>query len=206
MNPLTLVYRDALSAIVGGLVARLLVAWLVLWDPGRPLWSAARAAELAATWTEGAQLAAAEQSAGWLGALTADAWRMPPARIARYGIPAGLVGMSAAGGPLSGLTGLAPAVFWSRLMGGASRADAAAAAAGWLGRIASSEPYRVANAVTAYNARHDPRLTGRSRRETRPGACSFCQMLAERGWTRAAGFPAHGHCGCTATPEIGSPR
>jgi hypothetical protein len=191
---------------VSGTLARLLVAWLTIWDPERPLWSAARLGELAATMTGGAQAAAAAQSVRWLAALTADAWGVPVDTITPYRVPGGLVGSSAAGSPLAELTGLAPAVFWSRLTGGAGRLAATAATAAWLGRLAASEPYRAANLTVAHNARTDRRLTGRTRRVTRPGACSFCLELAARGWTPAAGFAAHGHCGCTAQPEIGTPR
>jgi hypothetical protein len=200
-------YRDRLAASTSGLLARLLVAWLVLYDPARPIWSAARVGELAATWIGGAQAFAADETTRWLAALTAQSTRSPLARVAPYAIPAGLIGTSAAGGPLAELTGLAPAVWWSRFTAGATREEAAAATAGWLGRLAASEPYRAANATTLFNARRDRRLTGRTRRDTRPGACSFCLALAARGFTSArAGFPAHGHCGCTAAPEIGSTR
>ena len=200
-------YRDRLAGSTSGLLARLLVAWLVLYDPTRPLWSAARVGELAAPWIGGAQVFAAEETTRWLAALTAQSTRSPLARVAPFVIPAGLIGSSAAGGPLAELTGLAPRVWWARFTAGASREEAAAATAGWLGRLAASEPYRAANATTTFNARHDRRLTGRVRRSTRPGACSFCAELAARGFTSArAGFPAHGHCQCTAQPEIGSTR
>jgi hypothetical protein len=207
VNPLTVLYRDRLAASSSSLLARLLTAWLILYDPARPLWSTARLGELVAPWIGGAQAFAAAETTRWLAALTAQATRSPLARVAPYEIPAGLIGSSAAGGPLAELTGLAPAVWWSRFSGGASREGAAAATASWLGRLAASEPYRAANATTTFNARRDRRLTGKTRRDTRPGACSFCLALAARGFTSArAGFPAHGHCGCTATPEIGTTR
>jgi hypothetical protein len=204
---LTGLYRDALGALTAGLLARLVVAWLVLWDDEHPVASAARIGDLAAPWITGAQAVAAQTSAAWLAALTADAHRVPPGRVAPFAVPAGLIGTSAAGGPLADMTGLIAAVWWSRLLGGASRADAASAAADWLGRVASSEPYRAANLTVLHNARTDPRLTGRTRREARPGACEFCRELAGRGYRpAAAAFAAHGHCRCTATPEIGTMR
>ena len=202
---LTAAYRATLSASVGGLLARLIIAWLILWNPDRPIWSAARIGELAAPWIEGAQMFAAQQTIGWLAALVADATRTPLGRVAPFRIPPELVGRSAAGGTIAELTGLIPAIWWARLMGGASREDAAHAAAEWLGRVAGSEPYRAANAVTVWNAARDPRLTGRVRRDARAGACAWCRELAERGYTSArAGFAAHGHCRCTAEPEIGT--
>ena len=202
---LTAAYRATLAASVGGLLARLLVAWLILWNPDRPIWSAARIGELAAPWIEGAQAFAAQQTIGWLAALTADATRTPLAAVLPFGIPPGLIGSSAAGGTIADLTSLIPAIWWARLTAGASREDAAHAAAEWLGRVAGSEPYRAANAVTVWNAARDPRLTGRIRRDARPGACDFCRELARRGYTSArAGFAAHGHCRCTAEPEIGT--
>jgi hypothetical protein len=207
VTELTALYRDRLSGAVGGLLARLLVAWLVLWNPERPIWSLARLGELAAYWTEGAQAFAAAESTRYLAALTSTAHRVPIGDVAPFAIPAGLIGVSAAGGPLAEMTGLAPAVWWARLIAGASRDDAANAAASWLGRVAGSEPYRAANATVAHNARADRRLTGRMRRESRPGACDFCLALAARGYSpAAAGFPAHGHCHCTASPEIGARR
>jgi hypothetical protein len=207
VNPVTDAYRAALAAIVGGLLARLLVAWLALYDPDRPAYSAALAADLAATWIEGAQGAAAEAASLYLAALTARAAGVPFGDVGRYGIPAGLVGSSAHGGPLRDLTRLAPLIWFARVRAGATEAAAAEAAAGWLGRLAASEPYRVANTTVARNAVDDPRLTGRMQRATRPGACGFCQEIADRGYSPArAGFAAHTHCQCTATPEIGQIR
>lgn len=205
MNPLTVLYRDRLAGLTGGLLARLLVAWLVLWNPARPIESLARLGEVAADWTEGTQAVAAAESAAYLAALTASAHRVPLARVGPFAIPAGLIGVAASGQPLGQLTGLAPAVWWARIAAGADRADAAHAAAEWLGRVAGSETYRAANETVLHNARHDRRMTGRTARETRSGACDFCRELADRGYGPAtAGFSAHGHCRCTATPEIGA--
>ena len=92
MNPLTALYRDRLAGLTGGLLARLLVAWLVLWNPARPIESLARLGELAADWTEGTQAVAAAESAAYLAALTASAHRVPLARVGPFAIPAGLIG------------------------------------------------------------------------------------------------------------------
>lgn len=49
----------------------------------------------------------------------------------------------------------------------------------------------------------DPRASG-WHRETSPGACNFCQMLAGRGGVyrkSAVSFAAHGNCNCTARPS-----
>lgn len=204
MNPITRAYRDALAAIVSSTLGRVMLGWLTLWTDDHPIWSSARAGELAAIQIEGAQLAAAELSARYLAALTASARGVPIELVGGYGVPPGLVGSSASGSRLRDLTTLVSAIWWARLLSGASRADASAAAAGWLGRLASSEPYRAANATVIWNALTDPRLRDRINRVTSPGACSFCLLIRDRGYTRArAGFSAHANCHCTAEPEIG---
>lgn len=197
-------YRLRLGGAVNGLLARLAAVWLILWDPRRPLYSAGLAAEVTASWTEGAQEFTAAETARWLLALTVLAGGRPGGP---FRIPAGLVGSSASGGRLSDMTRLAPSVWLARAAAGATAEECAGAVASWLARLASSEPYRVANHVTLYASRTDPRLTGRVIRRARPGACPFCVALAERGYSpAAAGFPAHGHCHCTAEPEIGPKR
>jgi hypothetical protein len=207
VSPLTVAYRAALGGIVGGLLARLLAAWLALYDDDRPLVSSARVGAIAAPWITGAQLAAADLAALWLAALTAERAGVPLGRVAPYRVPRGLVGTSARGGPIGEVTRLAPVIWWARISAGADRAAAAEAAAGWLGRLAASEPYRAANTTVVRNAVDDPRLTGRMLRETRAGSCSFCTEIADRGFSPArAGFAAHAHCRCTATPEIGPTR
>lgn len=55
------------------------------------------------------------------------------------------------------------------------------------------------------NARADERCIG-WRRVTRPGACGFCLMLADRGAVyreSTAAFPAHSNCDCAAEPVFG---
>lgn len=202
---LTELYRTRLAGATSGLLARILAAWLTVWDADAPIVSLVRLSAVAAVWTQGAQRFAADESARYLAASVAIRWRLAAADVEPFAIPAGLVGISAAGRPLADMMGLAPAVYWARITAGYERGDAARAAAEWLGRVAGSEPYRVANRVTLHNARADRRLTGRMRRISRPGSCAFCTALAERGYSpAAAGFPAHGHCRCTASPEIGS--
>lgn len=202
-SPATMAYRAEMSRLVSGLLARQIVATRLLWDRGYPIRSAAQLAALSADWIAGAQLAAAELTRLWLALRTAELYGWPLSAVAPYAIPAGLIGSTAAGLPIGELAGMAPAVYWSRLLGGASPEDAAAYSAAWLGRLASSEPYRVANAVTLGNAERDPRMSGRYWRVTRSGACSFCALIADRGYTEArAGFAAHHNCKCTAEPEI----
>lgn len=49
----------------------------------------------------------------------------------------------------------------------------------------------------------DPQASG-WHRETSPGACNFCRMLAGRGGVykrSTANFAAHGNCGCSAVPS-----
>jgi hypothetical protein len=203
-GPLNDAYRLRVAGAVNGLLARLAAVWLVLWDPRRPLYSAGLAAEVTASWTEGAQEFTAAETARWLLALTVLAGGRPGGP---FRVPAGLVGSSAAGGRLRDMTRLAPSVWFARAAAGAGAEECTAAVVSWLSRLASSEPYRVANHVTLYASRMDPRLTGRVIRRARPGACAFCLALAERGYSpAAAGFPAHGHCHCTAEPEIGHKR
>lgn len=196
-------YRGRLAGAVNGLLARLAAAWLMVWDPRRPLYSAGLAGELTAMWTEDVQGFTAAEAARWLAVLTV----LSGGRPGPYRIPPGLLGSSAAGGKLADMTRLAPSVWLARAAAGATAEECAAAVASWLARIASSEPYRVANRVTLYASRTDPRLTGRTVRRARVGACPFCTALAERGYSpAAAGFPAHGHCRCVAEPEIGPKR
>jgi hypothetical protein len=196
-------YRARLGGAVGGLLARLAAVWLLLWDPARPLYSAGLAGEVTAAWTAGAQEFTANETTRWLLALTL----LSGGRGGPYQVPPGLVGSSAAGGPLRAMTRLGPSVWLARAAAGATEVECTAAVVAWLTRLASSEPYRVANAVTLHNARTDRRMTGRVIRITRPGACAFCLALAARGYSpAAAGFSAHGHCHCTGEPEIGHKR
>lgn len=205
MNPIDLAYRDALGSITGATLARIAAGWVRLYDPARPLYTSARIAELAEAWIAGAQLAAADLAALYLAALTAQAAGVALADVTPYRVPPGLVGTAYRGGPLAELTRLTPSILWARLKAGQDPDLAAQAAAGWLGRIGASEPYRVANETVDRNAVDDDRLTGRVERITSPGACAFCVMIRDRGYIPAnAGFAAHTHCRCTASPEISS--
>lgn len=196
-------YRARLGAGVDSLLARLAGGWSYVWDPGNPLFSAGLAGDLTATWTAGTQEWAAEEATAYLTALARAAG---VDGYAPFRVPPGLVGRSAAGGALADTAGLAPSVWLARILAGYSEVDAAGAVAEWLARLASSEPYRVANAVVVGNAATDPRLTGRINRLTRAGACPFCELIRDRGYTPArAGFAAHAHCRCTAEPEIRTP-
>lgn len=55
----------------------------------------------------------------------------------------------------------------------------------------------------AHNAARDPRASG-WHRQTRPGSCDFCRLLAGRGGVYkkvTAKFAAHGDCNCVAVPS-----
>jgi hypothetical protein len=201
----TQVYRQRMTLLQAGVLLWLASAWQQQYDRAQPLGSLSLLGQASARAVAGAQQAAALEAAAWLRALTARAAGATLSDIPPYRVPP-VAGSSAAGIPLSQLTGLAPAVYLSRLAGGASEDEAARASAAWLGRVAASEPYRAANTTVYDNARSDQRLTGRARRQTRPGACAFCADIAARGFTGAGTeFRAHAHCRCIAEPEI-SPR
>lgn len=76
--------------------------------------------------------------------------------------------------------------------------DALVRLAGGSGRL-----IRAAGANTIVDAAHsDPEARG-WRRNTAPGACQFCRMLADRGAVYredTARFAAHDHCACTVSP------
>lgn len=58
------------------------------------------------------------------------------------------------------------------------------------------------------NVRRDSKAQG-WQRQTRPGACEFCRMLAGRGFVYkhdTATFSSHDHCHCVARPEFGAVR
>lgn len=194
---LTALYRTRLAAVRDGALVRLTALWRAAYEPGDPLPSLAVIGQAAETVIGGAQAAAVAETAAWLEALARAAGAPGP-----FALPA-LAGTSAAGRPLAEMTGLAPAVYQARLNGGLDGPLAAQASAGWLGRLAASEPHRAANEATLAAAAGDRRLTGRVMRHTSATACQFCQLIAGRGYLPAhAGFAAHAHCGCTAGPEI----
>lgn len=153
----------------------------------------------AATWTTSAQAAALVETSGWLRGLLGAAGADDVVPV----LPAGLIGSTASGRPMAALTGTVPAVYFARLGAGWQREQAATSALGWLNRIAGTEPYRAANLATGAVAEGDERFTGRVVRITRPDACDFCKLIADRGYVPArAGFAAHANCRCTPSPEI----
>lgn len=72
-------------------------------------------------------------------------------------------------------------------------------------RLAEKETARGFRGSITGNARIDADAIGWSR-VTRPGACKFCTMLADRGAVyrskSSAIFAAHGDCNCAARPEF----
>ena len=158
------------------------------------------------TLTTAAQVAFVEETRQYLRALIAQHTGAPLGEVAEFAAPAGLVGVAANGAPVEAVArGGAVTVFRDRLGRGLSAAEATASAMAWLARIAGSEPYRAANVTTLHAAQDDDRLTGRVTRLTRGEACDFCIEIAGSGYIPAtAGFDAHAHCRCTASPEISS--
>ncbi len=202
---LTSLYRARLGQANTALLARIAALWAATYDPADPAGSIALIATAAASLVTGGQAVAAADAVAYLRALTADAAAEQLAAVDPYAVPAGLVGSTAAGIPMGQLTGLAPGMYRSALAAGGDHAQAASAAYGWLNRVGASEPYRAANTAVHTNAATDDRLTGRVKRITRPSACDFCTRIADRGYIQAnAGFKAHAHCGCTASPEVSS--
>lgn len=180
------VLRAGLLALVAGLFAR----W---YDPARPEDSLRLIGAVAGVLITRGQAAAAGFAVRLLGQLAPGE---------PFPIPPQIIG-SAAGSVLADLSGMTPAVYVRRVQDGQSAEMGAQAAQTWLNSLAASEPYRAANAVMTRNALDDLRLTGRMVRATRPGACPFCRVIADRGYTpAAAGFAAHRNCQCTAIPEV----
>lgn len=180
---------------------RLATAWGQLFDPENPIATLSALGGATAAWTTSAQAAALLETSGWLrGLLTAAG-----VNAAQPTFPAGLVGSTVSGRSMGQLTATAPAVYFARLGAGWRREEAAASSLAWLNRIAGTEPYRAARAATNAVAEGDDRFTGRVVRITRPDACEFCKVIADRGYIPAhAGFAAHANCRCTPSPEISS--
>lgn len=201
----TALYRQRLAAITAQAMLRNGTIWLQQFDLARPLITLRTVSTATGGWITAAQGDAAAEAAAYLTALTAVKSGLTPADVGAFTVPPGLAGSSAAGMSVVELAGLAPRVYWARISGGALAEDAARAASEWLNRIAASEPYRAANETATWNAVNDDRLTGRMQRITRPDACPFCTLIADRGYIPAsAGFAAHAHCRCTPEPEISS--
>lgn len=196
---ITASYRARLGTSKAGLLALLAALWAKMYDPANPA-SVKMIATLAGTFTVRGQAAAVTQARGYLAAVTASAQGQP---AGPYAIPAGVIGMSDSGHPVTALAGLAPLIYQGRINAGHPAATAAMAAQSWLNRIAASEPYRAANETVTQNAVQDDRLTGLVERVTGGDACSFCQDIADQGYRPAdAGFAAHANCQCTAAPEV----
>jgi hypothetical protein len=203
---LTALYRSRVASITGLTVDRVTSMWLQRFDPDAAVATAGLVARQAGDWIATAQQATSSEAASYLAALTAEAAGLQVWDVDSFAVPGWLAGSSAAGIPVGDLAGIAPGAYIARLAAGASPAQAAGAAVAWLGRLATSEPYRAANLTVHAAAGSDDRLTGRVRRVTRPDACEFCRLIADRGYTPArAGFSAHAHCGCTAEPQVARP-
>jgi hypothetical protein len=197
---LTEVYRARLAVAQADLVARVRMLAAQRYDPQAALTSLNLIAQVVANWTAGAQRQFADEARAYLTALIAQAHRIPHAEVAPVTVP-DVAGTTAAGIPMLDLARVAPAIWAARTSAGLDEGQAALAAARWLERIAASEPYRAAAVATLHAAIADDRFTGRITRVTRAAACPFC--LAARGSAHArAGFAAHAHCGCTASPTV----
>jgi hypothetical protein len=190
----TALYRARLAAVTGQALGRVRTLWLQQFDPADALATIGLAGRAAGTWIPVAQETAAAEAAAYLEALLAEATGVPVGEVAPFAVPP-VAGTSAAGVPVADLTGLAPGVYAARTAAGAPPEVAARAAAEWLNRLSASEPFRAANATVLHGAATDDRLTGRAVRVTRPSACEFCRLIADRGYIPAnAGFQAHAHC------------
>lgn len=201
---LTDVYRGRLAAQQSGLMGRITTLWNQVWNDAQPVRSLTQIASASAMLIAAAQAAAANETAAWLRASYAAQADLPLTEVEPFAVPA-VVGTTAAGIPLERLTSLASAIWWSRLQGGQPREQAAQASAAWLGRLAASEPLRAVNETIFNGMSEDDRLRGRYYRITQPGACEFCQTIADRGYIiyrPGITFAAHAHCRCTASPEI----
>jgi hypothetical protein len=123
---------------------------------------------------------------------------------AEFSIPDGLATLSASGNPIMAVAAMAVSLYWRRRELGDTHDSAMLRSRAVLANLASSEPYRAFNAVVVHNAARSGRFSGRVVRVTRPGACPFCQQIAQRGyWPLGSdpGFAAHAYCQCTASPE-----
>ena len=204
-DALDTLYRGRLATGNAALLARIQVAWGMLFDPANPQTSIARIAGVVAAWTTAAQAGAAGETTAYLRAQLAAAEAVAPAEVPPLSVPTGLVGVADSGESLGSLCATAVPVYWNRIGRGLGDTVAANSAQSYLNRVAASEPYRAANATAVHNADEDERFTGRVTRLTRAGACDFCVTIADRGYIPAhAGFAAHANCRCTASPEISS--
>lgn len=209
MPGVTGLYRERLAAAEARQAVLLEAAWRQAGADGGDDVEVLRAAGRAAGPVVAAgQLGFIAEALAYLRALTAAALDAALSQVAPFAFPDGVAGWSAAGRPVGELTGLAPAVYLSRLAAGQAPGEALAGARSFLGAVAVSEPYRAANATVVASAVADERLTGRVVRVTEPGACAWCRMIADRGYVaheaggRPVTFAAHANCRCTASPEV----
>lgn len=202
-NQVTAAYRARLLMQRAGLMVLIRALFQALYNPDRPIGSLRQVGAIAGQAITQAQAAAIVTAQGYLQGVTAASWGQPLTAVSPYEAPAGMVGSSASGHPLAGMAALAPAMWQRATDAGRSEREAQESAVGWLNRLGASEPYRVANATVLDAARNDDRLTGRFIRVTQPGACKWCILIHDRGYTEAAvGFAAHANCRCTPGPEV----
>jgi hypothetical protein len=201
-SPLTTLYRARLAGMRAALLMRIAAGWGRVFDPAAPIPTLQILGHGVGVWTVAAQQLAAAEAVGYLTALIAQASGQPLLTVTPFAIPSGLIGTSAAGGTVSELTEMAPAVYLARLNAGWASELASQSALAWLNRVAASEPSRAANTTVMRATVDDDRFTGRYRRITRPDACEWCKFIADRGYIEArAGFDAHTHCACDPEPE-----
>lgn len=202
LKPVTDAYRARQAALRRALRSQVQAA-ISTYTASDPLPSLAGIGRQVGMWTTAAQQLMTNYATGYLGQLVAARHGISPTAVAPFPVPDGLVGSTASGATLGALTAAAPNIYTQRLdQFDGDEERAAASAHSYLSSIASSEPVRAGNVTLMDNAVNDPRMTGRFYRSVSPGACDFCAMIADRGYTEAsAGFLAHANCSCTPEPE-----
>jgi hypothetical protein len=149
------------------------------------------------------QRASQQAAANYLQAGIARATGLERARIEPFAQSPALVGQAANGWPIERITDSATGVYLRRLGDGWSEEDAADSAHAWLNRVTATEPIRVANETVIENLNDDGRYEKRYGRVVSPGACDFCILIANRGYTyEGVRFQAHPNCRCTPGPVI----
>ena len=184
--------------------------WAAGFDPSAPEASLAALSEHVADWTLAGQAIAELEAMGYLVNSLAEAHGVSRASIPSPLTRSNLVGFTASGSPVRGLVHNAANVFRQRLDVTESASDAATSARNWLEGVALNEPMRVGNQVILDAAMRDRRFEPRYVRVVSGDACSFCNLIASRGYTQAGvGFLAHtrtrrggGDCRCTPGPMV----
>ena len=198
-------YRARLATGNAALLTRVGNLWQAMFDPKDVNGSVSRISGVVSGWVTGAQAGAQAETLAYLRGLYSATTGRPYPSVGPFRPAPGLVGSAADGTTVGRVTGVTPSVYWARKGSGLSDQMAAESALAWLNRLASSEPYRVANETTMWSASNDDRFTGRVIRLTRSNACAFCVQIADRGYLPShAGFAAHAHCHCTPGPEVQS--